>query len=181
MYLLDLKQPSCKHSWAVPGCFAMLDFKFSLVALQRFSSRLPRPYQLIFFSSTIHGKFCGIHLLLFARPFVTAVLSLCSVVAVISKHSRTVFSKLVMPYSSAPHGCIWMANFLWFYFANFVSAALFRRHRYQRCCSFQVILFVFCCLVLFYFLHMFFLFSYSETLSTQWAHLNLIWSNLWFV
>ena len=49
MYLLDLKQPSCKHSWAVPGCFAMLDFKFSSVALQRFSSRLPRPYQLIFF------------------------------------------------------------------------------------------------------------------------------------
>ena len=91
MYLLDLKQPSCKHSWAVPGCFAMLDFKFSSVALQRFSSRLPRPYQLIFFSSTIRGKFCGIHLLLFARPFVTAVLSLCSVVAVISKHSRTVF------------------------------------------------------------------------------------------
>lgn len=91
MYLLDLKQPSCKHSWAVPGCFAMLDFKFSSVALQRFSSRLPRPYQLIFFSSTIRGKFCGIHPLLFARPFVTAVLSLCSVVAVISKHSRTVF------------------------------------------------------------------------------------------
>ena len=44
-----------------------------------------------FFSSTIRGKFCGIHLLLFARSFVTAVLSLCSVVAVISKHSRTVF------------------------------------------------------------------------------------------
>ena len=62
-----------------------------MVALQRFSSRLPRPYQLIFFSSTIRGKFCGIHPLLFARPFVTAVLSLCSVVAVISKHSRTVF------------------------------------------------------------------------------------------
>ena len=59
MYLLDLKQPSCKHSWEVPGCFAMLDFKFSLVALQRFSSRLPRPYQLIFFLRLFMENFVG--------------------------------------------------------------------------------------------------------------------------
>ena len=59
MYLLDLKQPSCKHSWAVPGCFAMLDFKFSSVALQRFSSRLPRPYQLIFFLRLFVANFVG--------------------------------------------------------------------------------------------------------------------------
>ena len=59
MYLLDPQQFNCKHLWTVPGCFAMLDFKFSLVALQRFSSRLPRPYQLIFFLRLLMENFVG--------------------------------------------------------------------------------------------------------------------------
>ena len=74
--------------------------------------------------------------------------------------------------------------FLWFYFANGLCLAIFRRHWHQRYCSFRAILFAFCRFFLFCFglfaLYIF-IFRYSETYSTQWAHLNLIWSNLWFV